>query len=149
MSLFKWRRALPSVCSLRLQCCEESGLLCTFAVSSLWFCCSGFSVCNFTRLMTLSHPREASLTKIQRHNVHSIFVSFFSFKRHSNQHQDILNPSSFWLLRSAAASVRRGNAVAKQMEEPHRAALTPRHATFPSWWFHGRHWHSVIHYKVN
>lgn len=45
--------------------------------------------------MTLSHTREASLTKIQRHNVHSVSVSFFfflcppfpfTFKRHSNQH---------------------------------------------------------------
>lgn len=60
--------------------------LCIFSVSSLWFCCIGFSVCNFKRLMTLSHTCEASLTKIQRRNVHSIFVSFFPFKRHSNQH---------------------------------------------------------------
>lgn len=49
----------------------------TFSVSSSWFCCIGFSFCNFMRLMTLSHTCEASLTKIQQHNVHSIFVSFF------------------------------------------------------------------------
>lgn len=57
-----------------------------FSLSSLWFCCIGFSVCNFTRLMTLSHTCKASLTKIQQHNVHSIFVSYFPFKKHSNQH---------------------------------------------------------------
>lgn len=51
-------------------------LLCTFSISILWFCCIGFSVCNFSRLMTPSRTCEASLTKIQQHNVHSIFVSF-------------------------------------------------------------------------
>lgn len=75
-----------------------------FSVRSSWFCCIGFSVCNFTRLMTLSNTSEASLTKIQQHNVHSIFVSFFPFKRHSNQHRAILKLSSFWLLRSDGAS---------------------------------------------
>lgn len=35
------------------------------------------SLCYFSRLMTLSDTCEASLTKIQQHNVHSIFVSFF------------------------------------------------------------------------
>ena len=54
---------------------------CTLSVRSLWFCCIGFSVCNFTRLMTLSHTCEASLTKIQQHNVHSIFVSFLPIQK--------------------------------------------------------------------
>ena len=63
--------------SRNLLLAEKWIFLCAFSVSSLWFCCIGFSVCNFTRLMTLSHTCEASLTKIQRHNVHSIFVSFF------------------------------------------------------------------------
>lgn len=61
-------------------------LQCVFSVSSLWFCNIGFSVCDIMRLMTLSHTSEASLTKIQQRNVHSIFVSFLPFKRHSNQH---------------------------------------------------------------
>lgn len=54
--------------------------------------------------MTLSHTREASLTKIQRHNVHSVSVSFFfvcpPFPSHSKgipiSIQDILNPSLFF-----------------------------------------------------
>lgn len=74
--------------------------------------------------MTLPHTCESSVTKIQRPSVHSIFVSFPPFKRHSSQQSAILKPFLFWLLLSNGASVGGGNVFAKQMEKLHCVAHT-------------------------
>lgn len=121
----------------------------TFSVSSSWFCCIGFSFCNFMRLMTLSHTCEASLTKIQQHNVHSIFVSFF-FSSIEMAFQSALSHLESLLVLATAQWWCQcwENVFAKQMEKHHCVAHTHTHILL-SWWFHGLHWHSVIHYKVN
>lgn len=113
------------------RCSKKWFFLCTFSVSSLWFCCIGFSVCNFMRLMTLSHTCEASLTKIQQHNVHSIFVSFFPIQK---AFQSALGHLESLLVLATAqrwCQCWRGNVFAKQMEKHHCVAHTQTHTHFP------------------
>lgn len=55
-----------------LQCIVHSGIVHSISVHG----CMGLFV-HIMRLMILSHRFEASLTKIQRCNVHSIFVTVF------------------------------------------------------------------------
>lgn len=152
----------------------EKWLVCVrFSVNSLWFRCRRSSVHNFTRLMTLSHTREASLTKIQRHNVRSVSVSFFFFchppfslhiqKAFQSGYRTSWIPPCFsgdrvTMARGGLGAVEgsvggwgRCAAMffAKQMEKHHCVALAFGQADFLWRWFHGLRRHSSIHYKMD
>lgn len=90
--------------------------------------------------MILSCTREVPLTKIQQHNVHSVFVSGF-FLPILNEFQSALGHlESLFVLASAQRRCQswRESVFAKQMEKHHCGAHTQIHILL-SWWFHGPH----------